>query len=230
VLPSVRMTVWRPQYEARRFVRELGRTEDLQVGSWVRGSVGVSNTALGSDQNFLFYGVRLAPRFKLGEDGFLFGDFSVTGRQQSGGYSDIEVGSTLSVYQQIRMIHVLAMRVRYDALVRPEDNNQLLLGVDRGLRGYVPRRFDGTRRVTLNFEARPVFCQHSDFVLGGAFFVDAGHAWTSDVDSVSLYPAIGGGVRVAFTRVYDQPIFRADVAYATRDRAWQVSFGLGHYF
>lgn len=230
VLPSASLTLWRPRYEKQTFVRELGRIEDLQIGSWITGVVGLSATAIGSDRNFVFYRLQVAPRFKLSDDIFAFGDIGISGRRQSDTYADLHTHAQLALYARIHAIHTIAFRTRLDALARSEDADQLLLGLDHGLRGYLPRRFDGTRRYIANLEARPTLYRHPRFALSGAVFLDAGDAWTPANASPALNAAAGGGLRLCFTRIYDQPILRADLSYALRDRAWQIALGLGHYF
>ena len=230
VLPSANLTLWRPHYEKQTFVRELGRVEDLQIGSWITSIAGLSSTAIGSDRNFWFYRLQIAPRFKLSDGVFAFGDIGISARRQSDTYADLHAHAQLALYARIRDTHVLAFRARLDAIARPEDADQLLLGFNHGLRGYLPRRFDGARRYIANLEARPTLYRHPRFALGGALFLDAGDAWTPANASPALNAAVGGGLRMCFTRIYDQPILRADLSYALRDRAWQIALGLGHYF
>jgi len=230
ILPAFTFTLWKPQYEKQVFIRQLGRTEDLQMGSSLYTRLGLSTKTLGSDQNHLFYTLQISPRYKPTENTFLFAHFSLSGRYQNSTYAHLFSQAELTFYTRIQNIHTLAFRARYNTLSRPEDNDQLLLGLNRGLRGYLPRRFDGTRRYTLNLEARPTLYQHRTFIVGSAFFVDAGDAWTPHQTSPTFNTAAGFGLRLAASNVYDQPILRTDLAYAFKDRAWQISVGLGHYF
>ncbi|MBT3604556.1 MAG: FtsQ-type POTRA domain-containing protein [Candidatus Latescibacteria bacterium] len=229
-LPSFTFTLWKPQYEKQAFIRQLGRTEDLQIGSSLFTRVGISSKTLSSDQNFLFYTLQITPRLKLTSNTFAFANFSLSGRHQNSTYADLFAQANLTLYTRIQEIHVIAFRARYNTLSRPEDNDQLLLGLNRGLRGYLPRRFDGTRRYTLNLEARPTLYQNRAFIIGSALFLDAGDAWTPNQSAASFNTAAGFGLRLASTRVYNQPILRTDLAYAFKDRTWQISLGLGHYF
>jgi outer membrane protein assembly factor BamA len=230
ILPAFTFTLWKPHYEKQVFVRQLGRTEDLQMGSSIYTRLGISSKMLGSDQNHLFYTLQVSPRYKPTENTFLFAHFSLSGRYQNSTYTNLFSQAELTFYTRINNIHTLAFRARYNTLSRPEDNDQLLLGLNRGLRGYLPRRFDGTRRYTLNIEARPTLYQHRTFIVGSAFFVDTGDAWTPHQTSPTFNTAAGLGLRFAASNVYDQPILRTDLAYAIQDRAWQISLGLGHYF
>ena len=102
-----------------------------------------------------------------------------------------------------------------------------LLGGDSGLRGYLPRHFDGDRRLTASVELRPVFLRHTDWALGGTLFADGGGAWDG---SPSLHASFGAGLRLGLPRIYDTPVLRADVAHGLSGGVWQLSFGLGQYF
>jgi outer membrane protein assembly factor BamA len=230
ILASFSLSLWKPHYEKQVFVRQLGRTEDLQTGSSVSTRIGVSTKALGSDDNYLFYALQIAPRFKPTPNSFVFANLSLGGRHQGGIYANLDLRADGSLYARFLQIHTLALRARYDALLRPEDNGQLLLGLFRGLRGYGPRRFDGSRRYTLNLEARPTLYRTGAFVVGGTVFVDAGDAWTPGQAGPAFNSSAGAGLRLATSHVYDQPILRSDLAYGFRDRSWQISLGLDHYF
>ena len=230
VLPSIGLTVWRPRYVKSRYVQDLGRMEYLQIGSRVAARVGLSYKGLGSDQTFSFYQVEIVPRFEVQPGTYVFSSLSLSSRWTGGQYTNLVASSSLRAYAKVGETHSLAFRLRWDALSRPEDSSQFLLGSLRGLRGYAIRRFDGTRRVYANVEARPTLHRHELLVLAGAVFFDAGSAWTPSRTSPELNLAAGVGARISLTRVYNTPVFRADVAYGIQDRTWQLTVGMGQYF
>lgn len=230
VLPSAGLTIWKPKFERVRYIRLLGRLEDLPIGSFISARAGLSHRQFGSDRNFGFFSVQLAPRIKPYAHGYTFISLFMSGRRDAGKFNNLFTQAEMITYAQIRRLHTMAFRIRWDAVERTEDASQLLLGVVRGLRGYVPRRFDGTRRLLLNIEARPTFYRHTAFALGGAFFVDSGTAWTPGVQQPALQTSAGFGGRLGFTQVYNNPVLRADLAYAFQDRTWQLWVGLGQYF
>ena len=82
----------------------------------------------------------------------------------------------------------------------------------------------------LNVEARPTLYRYPGFALAGVLFLDAGTAWTPGLTRSSPSAAVGAGARVGLSRVYNNPVMRADLAYGFSDRAWQVSVGVGQYF
>ena len=112
---------------------------------------------------------------------------------------------------------------------RTEDRTQLLLGPEQGLRGYVLRRFEGTRRYVVNVEGRVTLVRRPTFTAAAVAFVDGGRAWTSGSPGRPVW-AVGLGGRVGLSRVYGAPVMRADLGYGFEDRAWVLFVGLGQYF
>ena len=230
MVPSITLTIWAPRYEQTRFIHALGRTEDLQIGSWLTLGIGFSNRHLGSDQNYRSYQIQLSPRLKLLNGSYTFITLFLNTRHRGNQFTNRFTMLELRGYLRFKKIHSLAFRLRGDALGRQEDSTQLLLGVNHGLRGYPPRRFDGSHRLLFNLEARPILYRHPLFVLAGALFVDGGKIWTPGISRAALKLGVGAGPRIGLPRIYNTPILRADLAYGVGDRLWQVFFGLGHYF
>ena len=230
VLASAGLTLWRPRYEKVRFVRQLGRVEDMQTGSWADVRAGISAEAIGSDRDYRFMTVDLNPRFKPGQHAYLLTRFTLRSRFSEGRAWNVFGSAEGKLLAKVRNVHAVALRVRYDGLGRTEDATQYLLGPARGLRGYSLRRFDGSRRFLFNAEVRPTLVQKRDFTLAGALFVDGGSAWTPGKTNRVLAMSAGAGGRVGMNRVYNSPVLRADVAYGFEDRSWAVYVGLGQYF
>ena len=229
VLPSVGMTVWKPAYEKTTFVLGLGRVEDIQLGSWIATRVGGSSENLGSDRDFVFYQLQLSPNLKPRDNLYIFGTALHSSRLDRKGSFERYTAVSVRAYARLASHHTIALRMWWDALGEPEDESQLLLGVDRGLRGYAPRRFDGSRRFLFNLEARPTFRQNRIYVLAGSLFADAGSVW-SPREIKHLAASAGLGARVSLLTIYNSPILRVDVARGFLDNSWQLSFGLGQYF
>ncbi len=60
--------------------------------------------------------------------------------------------------------------------------------------------------------------------------LDIGTAWTPGITTPRLKTSVGFGGRLGFTKVYNNPIARVDLAYAFQDQTWQLWMGLGQYF
>ena len=233
VVPSLSLTIWRPRYVTDRFVRYLGPQEDLQVGSWLAARIGVSSQALGADRDYPFVSLTLAPRHRSASGWYSLGSLSISSRWRDHSYWHLITSSRLVVYRRLStwpLTPTLAARFGFDSLARPEDaNSQFLLGIDQGLRGYPPRRYDGSRRLLAGLELRPVLLQRPQWALGGAVFGDLGSAWTPGRAPLRLRPSLGAGVRLGLPRIYDTPVLRADLARGVRGGVWQLSFGIGQY-
>ena len=230
VVVSTGILIWQPRYARTRFLQSLGRTEDLQIGSWAGASLSLSHRDLGSDRTFPTLAIQVAPRLNPRPGLYLFSSFFARSRILDGTWSDFVTTSRFQAYVRILQVHSLTFRGSYAALARPDDPAQYLLGLNLGLRGYPPRSFDGRQRMLFNLEARPTIKRAPFYVFAGAVFFDAGEAWYPG-EKIDLKPAAGIGVRIGLPRIYDAPIMRADLARGlARGGVWQLSFGIGQFF
>jgi outer membrane protein assembly factor BamA len=113
----------------------------------------------------------------------------------------------------------------------------MLLGDNRGLRGYKRNRFDGDGILLLNGELRLVFLATKYAVIGGALFADAGYIWEGPMPDLNLFSprrGVGCGIRVGLPILNGLPIYRLDLGYPldaeAGDPDWTVSFGMGQFF
>ena len=230
VVVSTGILIWQPRYARTRFLQSLGRTEDLQIGSWGGASFSLSHKVLGSNRTFSTIAIQAAPRLNPRPGLYLFSSFFASSRIVDGTWSNFAATSRFQAFVRVLQVHSLTIRGSYAAIARPDDPAQYLLGLNRGLRGYPPRSFDGRQRLLFNLEVRPTIKRTPFYVLAGAVFFDAGEAWYSR-EEIGLNPAAGIGVRIGWPRIYDSPIMRADLARGlARGGVWQLSFGIGQYF
>ena len=229
VVVSTGILFWQPRFARTRFLDYLGRTEDLQTGSWGGARLSLSHRALGSDRTFPTIAIQVAPRLNPRPNFFLFSSFFASTRIEEGDWSHSATSCRFQAFLQVLRVHGIAFRGNYASIARAEDKTQYLLGLNRGLRGYSPRSFDGQRRLLFNLEARPTIKLTPHYVLAGAVFIDAGKAWYSG-EKTGLKPAAGIGVRLGLPRIYDSPILRGDLARGlAAGGVWQVSFGIGQF-
>ncbi|MBM3280254.1 MAG: BamA/TamA family outer membrane protein [Candidatus Handelsmanbacteria bacterium] len=227
VLPSLSLTLWRPRYAQDHFLRQLGRTEDLQVGSWLTLRAGLSRRGLGNDRNFTSLSLQLSPRTALGRGTYLFATLWGGVQLHGGQYRELSLLAEFLGYRRLGASHSLALRLQAETLSRPEVQRQFLLGADNGLRGVLPRLYGGQRRLLGNIEFRPTFCRRPWWVLAGAFFADAGMAWNGPLPRPKA--AAGVGLRLGLPRLYNSPVLRTDLARGFGG-SWLLSLGLGQYF
>ncbi len=230
IVPSVGLLVWHPRYKRTRYMRDLGPLEDLQTGSWLSLHWGFVHRALGSDRTFSFYQAQLAPRFEPTKRSYAELTLFASTYRGEGKFYNLFASASATAYCRLRVAHSLALRTSWEVLHRSEDVAQLLLGLERGLRGYAPRRYDGTRRVLFNLEARPTWVRRPWYTLAGAAFVDCGAAWTPNSKKANLVCSPGLGIRLGWPKVYNTPVFRGDIAYGLDESTYVLSVGLGQYF
>lgn len=222
------LTLWQPRYNTDRFIKLLGPIEDIQTGSSLSFRLGYTLGRSPDAPSYYNWGLYLAPRWRIQNKVYLFSTVYIDTRRTN---SRLEHGIFLfqiRAYRRVGANHSLALRLRVDALHRPEGIQQLFLGLATGLRGFPSNRWVGDRRLTVNGELRPTFLHTSWATLGGTFFGDLGAAWTAP-GKPSLYSAMGLGIRLNLTRIYNTPIWRIDVARNSL-RSWHFSLGMGQYF
>ena len=230
VVPNVGLLVWRPRYKRTRYMRDLGPLEDLQTGSWLSLRWGFAHRSLGSDRTFSFYQTQLAPRFEPTKRSYAELTLSASTYRGAGKFYNLFASASATAYFRLGVAHSLALRTSWEALHRSEDADQLLLGLARGLRGYAPRLYDGTRRVIFNVEARPTLIRRPWYTLASAAFVDCGAAWTPDHKKANLVCSPGLGIRLGWPKVYNTPVLRGDIAYGLAEGTYAFSVGMGQYF
>ena len=230
VIPNVGLLVWRPRYKRARYIRDLGPLEDLQTGSRLSLRWGFTHRSLGSDRTFSFYQAHLAPRFEPTKRSYAELTFFTSTYRGEGKFYNLFASASAIAYLRLGVAHSLALRTSWEALHRSEDADQLLLGLARGLRGYAPRRYDGTRRVLFNLEARPTLIRRPWYTLASAAFVDCGAAWTPPRERANLVCSPGLGIRLGWPKVYNTPVLRGDIAYGLKEGSYELSVGLGQYF
>ena len=230
IIPSVGLLVWRPRYKRTRYMRDLGPLEDLQTGSWLSLRLGLAHRSLGSDRTFSFYQAQLAPRFAPTKRNYAELTLLTSAYRGEGKFYNLFASASATAYFRLGVAHSLALRTSWEALHRSEDAAQLLLGLARGLRGYAPRHYDGTRRVLFNLEARPTWVRRPWYTLASTAFVDCGAAWTPGRERANLVCSPGLGIRLGWPKVYNTPVFRGDIAYGLAEGTYVLSMGLGQYF
>ena len=230
IAPSVGLIVWHPRYKRTRYIRNLGPLEDLQTGSWLSLRWGFAHRSLGADQTFSFYQAQLAPRFEPTKRSYAELTLFTSAYRGGGKFYNLFASASATAYFRLGAAHSLALRAVWEALHRSEDADQFLLGLTRGLRGYAPRRYDGTRRVLFNVEARPTLVRRPWYTLASAAFVDCGAAWTPDSKRANLVCSPGLGIRLGWPKVYNTPVLRGDIAYGLEEGSYELSVGLGQYF
>lgn len=108
-------------------------------------------------------------------------------------------------------------KISWDMGYKLNDNKQLTLGVDEGLRGWDPDTFDGTSRVLVNMEWRRRLTDEiwNLGVFGLTFFVDTGKTWGARIgpDTDGWRTDFGFGLTAESTKAAVLRLIRLEVAF-----------------
>ena len=113
-----------------------------------------------------------------------------------------------------------------------DSSRQFQLGADSGLRGFPARQFTGDYLLLFNFEDRQywgTFPWGPEVAMGTVVFVDVGDAWPEE-EEIDMNPSAGLGLRLGFTRLPHQPIFRLDFGFPLLERDWALTIGMEQQF
>jgi len=197
---------------------QIRRTEDVLVGLSASLRVGYAAEALGSDRNALVASAFVRDGADLSPTQSVFGSLTASGRLEGdelvNGYLAAE-GRYYWATSRKSKFYAAASGALTEQL---DDELQLLLGGDNGLRGYPLRYQAGTARALLTLEQR----YYTDwypfrlFHVGGAAFVDMGRTWGRDVtglESSGLLRDVGVGLRLGSSRSSFGNVLHIDLAF-----------------
>jgi outer membrane protein assembly factor BamA len=219
-------------YRTWRNRDQIGRIEDVLLGTRLHARIGRAAAALGSDRDAWIYRFGASKGFALAaEDSLLLGA-EVAGRYERGG-DPVDADETghasrrsadLQLDAHARFYHPLSERnLLFAKLEASWGHNlglerSLLLGGDNGLRGYPLRYQGGDRRALLSLEQR-YFTDWYPFRLfrvGAAVFFDAGRTWGDDglgTPNFGWLKDAGIGLRLGNSRLSLGNVIHIDLAF-----------------
>lgn len=223
-------------------VDQLRRTEDLYVGRSFSARLGYSPEELSDDRDRAVFAAAFESGFKPGSGKLLLLSGELGGRWADGSAENMLLGVSARYFQRTFKRHLFYATLAAAYADDLDEDNQLLLGGDTGLRGYPLRYQVGDRRVLLTLEQRFYTDRHLFRLLhvGGAVFVDVGRAWyeagvhprvlkgSVDYDTGTLSD-VGFGLRLGSSRSGQGSMIHLDVAFplngdsSIEDVQWLVS-------
>jgi hypothetical protein len=210
-------------YATTENLDQIGRREDLHLGTSCAVSLGWATPSLGSDREAAIVTATAGTAVPVDEPHLLFVEGALGGRLQTGG--EIADGSVQGRVRHYWRWHpngafYAAVAAVASEAIDPEE--QIQLGGDNGLRGYPLRYQTGTSRVLLTLEQRV----YSDwfpwrlFRVGGAAFVDVGRTWgrgTVGEPGRGWLADAGVGLRLGNARGSFGNVLHVDVAFPLDD-------------
>lgn len=200
-----------------RNLDRLQRTEDFNFGHELFASLGWSDDGFGADRDVAVF----RSRARIGHtprEGrlWLFAAYA-SGRYGSGRGENVLAGGSVRLFARNFRRHNFYASLSVAAAANLDGENQLLLGGDRGLRGYPLRYVHGDRRFLLTLEQR-LYTDWYPFRLvhvGAAVFLDVGRAWThgsAGAGEPGVLKDIGVGLRFGSSRSSDASMVHVDLA------------------
>jgi len=219
VYPYVGMEWIEDVYVQQRNHDQIGRREDVYLGTAWSAYLGYAGTALGSSDDAWLAGGSLtsAREYRPGRQWSV--DMTARGRLQSGDLRDAVLTAQARHYWQVgrrQQFYAAATGTLTEEL---DPDRQLLLGAEEGLRGYPLRYQTGTASALVTLEHR-VYTDWYPFRLfnvGGAVFFDSGRTWGPTLGGErpeGWLSDIGVGLRLGNSRSGLSSVIHVDFTYA----------------
>jgi outer membrane protein assembly factor BamA len=197
---------------------QILRTEDVLLGfnGWAR--LGYASEALGSETDAVLLSAFAKHGAEFGTRQSLFGSAWVSGRYEHGGIRNGILGAESRYYlatsARSKFFADLSGTLTQDL----DEDQQLTLGGDTGLRGYPLRYQAGTAKALLTLEQRYYtnWYPFRLFHVGGAVFFDMGRTWGRDVTgatSLGMLKDVGFGLRLGSSRSAFGNVVHIDLAF-----------------
>ncbi len=205
-------------FEERVNLNQIDRTEDVLVGfrGWAR--LGYATEALGSKTDALLMSAFAQDGTDLGPRQSLFGSAWASGRYERGAVRNGILGAESRYYLETSARSKFYASLSGTVTENLDEDEQLTLGGDTGLRGYPLRYQAGTAKALLTLEQRyyTKWYPFRLFHVGGAVFFDMGRTWGRDVTgetSLGMLKDVGLGLRLGSSRSAFGNVVHVDLAF-----------------
>jgi hemolysin activation/secretion protein len=197
---------------------QILRTEDVLVGFRAAAKVGYAAEAFGADRNALIASASVQDGADLQQRMSLFGSMYASGRIEDGELVNGLLGAEGRYYWETSKQSKFFASVSGAVAEQLDQELQLTLGGDNGLRGYPLRYQAGTARALLTLEQRYYsnWYPFRLFHVGAAAFFDMGRTWGTDVtgaESAGLLRDVGFGLRLGSSRSSFGNVVHIDLAF-----------------
>ena len=203
----------------------IGFTEDIETGLVHNLRLAVSPSALGGDQDRLQVSASAGMAVFASQKGLLRWDLSISGLRDLDRFETQDIVFSAGIRGLYKPSADTGFHASLDIDVARNlmTGQQLFLGGETGLRGYIDRLQGGDRRVRLRLERR----QYLDRTLFGLLnvgwlaFADAGRAWTPDDVAgkrTRTLMDVGLGLRLAPTKSERGKMIHLDFAVPLKNK------------
>jgi len=205
-------------FEERVNQDQILRTEDVLVGLRAAVKLGYASEAFGADRDAVIASASVQDGADLRPGTSLFGSLAASGRIEDGQLVNGLLGAEGRFYWATSKRSKFFASVSGAVTEQLDQEYQLTLGGDNGLRGYPLRYQAGTARALLTLEQRYYtgWYPFRLFHVGAAAFVDMGRTWGTDVTgagSAGLLRDVGLGLRLGSSRSSFGNVIHIDLAF-----------------
>ncbi len=206
------------RFRERRNQDQIERTEDVLMGLRAGGRIGLALDAVGSDRDAIILSAYLQHGFDLRPEQSVFVNLSASGRLEDQGLQNGVLSARGRFYWQTTERSKFYASVDTVLTDHLDEERQLLLGGDNGLRGYPLRYLAGTSLALLTLEQRYYsrWYPFRLFHVGAAAFADVGRTWGRDVtgfENTDLLTDVGVGLRLGSSRSSFGNVIHIDLAF-----------------
>lgn len=198
-------------------IEKMTRIEDFNLGPEIVLAPGFSPRALTGKRDTKQLGATYSQNWLINDLHFFMLRAEYSGRNELEHPENTRYKIDLKLYHRRFPRHTLVARTRAEWGNRLDEDNQIILGGDNGLRAFEVEQFIGTRSWLLNLEDRIFLIDEVAHLvsIGGVVFYDAGYAWPKGraVSLSDIYSTIGTGLRFGLTKSANEVILRMDLSY-----------------
>jgi hemolysin activation/secretion protein len=218
VYPFARFSLVQDSFETSKNRDQIGRTEDILMGTTFSAMLGWSDEVLGADRDALIYSTTFSRGLgSLAGRSLLLGA-SASGRVESGKLKNSLVKLNARYYRTQSDKRLFFATLHATVGDELDLDNPVQLGGDNGIRGYPQRYQNGESKAVLTIEQR-FFTDWYPFRLarvGMAVFADAGRVWGENPiggEPLGWLTDVGFGLRLAPTRSSARKMIHIDIAF-----------------
>ncbi len=217
VYPWVGLAWIEDKFVTTENLNQIGRVEDLHLGTRFTVQLGWAAAALGSDRDAAIVEAAVHSARVFREQHSLFLDGGLGGRLESGEIANGLASGAARYYWRWHSKRVFYAGVDGAVSESLDPENQMQIGGDTGLRGYPLRYQTGTSRALATLEQRfyTDWFPFRLFYVGGAVFFDAGRTWGRGVvgnESLGWLKNVGVGLRLGNARSGFGSVVHFDIA------------------
>jgi hypothetical protein len=216
--PWIGFDIVEDNFQERINQDQIRRTEDVLVGLRASARLGYAAPAFGADRNAIIASASVQDGTDLRSGQSLFGSLSASGRIEQGELVNGVLSAEGRFYWATSRYSKFYVSVSGALAEQLDQELQLTLGGDNGLRGYPLRYQAGTARALLTLEQRyyTKWYPFRLFHVGAAAFFDMGRTWGTDVtglESSGLLRDVGVGLRLGSSRSSFGNVVHIDLAF-----------------